>query len=218
MLLLLIFTTATVSGSLSPELQRMINSAALVITSLKSRKLLKVVSVFLLAQQTKAASVPSFVYQYKTTEAPPKFFLETIDIETEHLILAICICTLFCAVILTFYTIKCRSRKTQILAEITNGNLCVRVPLKALTVCPSYWKIQAPSEVSALTVRGKMSPTLEFEWDKFNLTHNLTNRTVNVEKLHRLSILKGRKLREILKTTNEVHFFVQHDRLLIPIH
>ena len=188
---------------------------AFIMTFLKLRKVLIIVSGL---QKAKAATLPSFVYQGKTTTEPsPKFFLETVDIGTEHLILAICICILFCLVILTVYTIKCKSQKTFLLAEVTNGKSCVHVPLQTLNVCPTYWTIQSPSEVKALTARGKISPSIEFEWDKFTIQNKLTDKTIEVDTKYSMSYLQGRKLRKILKTTYSIHFFVQHENLLVPI-
>ena len=83
-----------------------------ILTLLNLRKVLIILSVLENAQPVRASTLPSFVYQkVKTTEQPPKFFLETFDIATEHLILALCICILFCLIVLTVYTIRCRSRK-----------------------------------------------------------------------------------------------------------
>ena len=73
------------------------------------------------------------------------------------------------------------------------------------------------TEVTVLTVRGKISPTIELEWDKFSLLNKLTNKTIHVDNLHSISYFKGKKLRNILKTTYSVHFFIQHENFLIPI-
>ena len=72
------------------------------------------------------------------------------------------ICILVLLIIISIYIFKCRTNKTMLLAEITNGEPCVYIPLKRLSVCPTYWTIKSPSNVLSITIRGKRSPTIEF--------------------------------------------------------
>ena len=58
----------------------------------------------------------------------------------------------------------------------------------------AYWTIQSPSEVKAL------SPSIEFEWDKFTIQSKLKDKTNEVDTKHSMSYLQDRKLRKILKT------------------
>lgn len=191
---------------------------AFVLTWLKLRKVLIIVSVLQNSQGAQASTLPSFIYKNeKPTEQPPKFFLETVDITVEHFILVICICILFLTIIMAIYIVRCKSRGTVLLAEITNGETCVHIPLRTLTVCPTYWSIKSPSEVSSVTVRGKLSPTIEFHWNDFEMINKLTNRKICIQTYHSISMLKGRKLRQILLRTYSVHFFIQHESLLLPV-
>ena len=152
---------------------------AFILTFLKLRKVLIILSVLQNAQKTKASTLPSFIYQnVKTTARPQKFFLEEVDITIEHYILVLCIGILFLTILLAIYTMQCKSRRTLIIAEITNGESCIQVPLRILTVCPTYWTIKSPLEVASVTIRGKLSPTIEFEWNEFELINKVTNRHI----------------------------------------
>ena len=241
LLLLLIFTAAMVSGSRLPEHQHMNNNedssqentilsitltlALLVFCAIKFRlkwpkckKVAIALSVLQNIREAKAATVPSFIYKNdKPTEQSPQFFLERIDMSIEHYILVLCICTLVLLIIISIYIFKCRRNKTMLLAEITNGELCVHIPLKRLSVCPTYWTIKSPSDVLSITIRGKRSPTIEFQWDCFTITNQLTNKTFNIKTFYSVSWFSGRKLRKILATAYSVHFFIQHENLLLPI-
>ena len=153
----------------------------------------------------------------KTTVQPPKYFFETVDLTVEHFILVICFCILFLLIIIAIYTVRCKSGGTVLFAEITNGETCVHIPLRTLTMCPTYWSIKSPSEVSSVTVRGKLSPTIEFHWSDFEMMNKLTNRKICIQSYHSISMLKGRKLRQLLLRTYSVHFFIQHESLLLPV-
>ena len=221
MLLLLIFTAATVSGSRLPEHQHMnydedssqentilsiiLTLALLVFCVIKFRfkwpkckKVAIALSVLQNLREAKAATVPSFIYKNdKPTEQSPQFFLERIDMSIEHYILVLCICILVLLIIISIYIFKCRRNKTMLLAEITNGELCVHIPLKRLSVCPTYWTIKSPSDVLSITIRGKRSPTIEFQWDCFTITNKLTNKIINIKIFYSVSWFSGRKLRKI---------------------
>lgn len=206
--ILLYITTAIAAFSL----------VAFVLTYLKLRKVLVIISVLQNAQKIEASTLPSFIYQNdKTTAQPPKFFLSGADVTIEHYILAICMCILLLTISMAVYTIKCKSKRIILLAEVTNGESCEHIPLRTLTVCPNYWEMKSPAEVLSVTIRGKLSPTIEFDWDQFEMKNKLTNRTIYINKIRSISMLKGRRLRKLLHSTYSVHFFIQHESLLLPI-
>ena len=193
---------------------------AFIVTFLKLRKVLLILSIL---QQThinkvNAATMPSFVYKYdKTTQVPSKIFFQTIDLTIEHYILILCICILLIGTATLIYTVKCKSKQTVLLAELTNGESCVHVPLRALTVCPTYWNIKPPSDISIVSIRGLISPTVSFEWDNFELDNKLTGKKIKVKNQVAVSPITGRKIRQILTTTYCIYFFIQHENLLLPI-
>lgn len=191
---------------------------AFVLTFLKLRKVLVLISALQNAQRIKASTLPSFIYKNdKTTAQPPTFFLLEADVTIEHYILVICLLILFLIIILVTYTIKRKSKQTVLLAEVTNGESCEHIPLRTLTVCPNYCEIKTPAEVFSVTICGKLSPTITFDWNQFEILNKLTNRTIYLENTRSISMLKGRRLRKLLLTTYSVHFFIQHEGLLLPI-
>lgn len=191
---------------------------AFIITFLKLRKVILILTVLQQAHKVKAATLPSFIYKnQQPTATPTNYIFDNIDLTIEHYILTLCIFILLFVVILFVHVVKCKRNRTVVLAELTDGESCVHVPLMALAVCPTYWDIRSPHEVAMVTISGKLSPIVHFDWDQFELTNKLTNKTLHVQKNHTLSLLKGRTVRKLLRTTYSVHFFIQHERFIMPI-
>ena len=239
-ILLLSITTSLVSHVLSTELRRLnycisdednlwielimditpkLANLVLILLVCSHSKLGKILHILTILHQTQisranASTVPSFIY--KDANSTPES-QEKIDITTEYCILALCICILIWLMIITTYMLKRKLNKTVLLAEITNGYMCMHVPLVNLSVCPSYCTVRSPNEISAITVQGKLSPYIYFEWDNFEVLNILNNKKLKVNRVHAMSIMTGRRAREILTTAYNVNFYVQHDSKLYHV-
>lgn len=198
-----------VSGNLTPELQRVaqvvkndtvvfsIRSepllygsisiaveafclSAFVVMLMKLRKVMIVLSVLQIVQskQVNAATLPSFVYKNdKTTPAPSKLFFENIDLTIEHYILILCIGIFITLILLLVYTCKCKSTKTILIVELTNGDSCIH----SLSLCPTYWEIKVPHDISKITIQGMWSPTVSFDWDTFEIKNKLNENKIQLK-------------------------------------
>ena len=167
--------------------------------------------------KTNASTIPSLVYKNdNTTPAPTKLFFK-IDLTLDHYILAVCILILLILVGKLVYKFKTNFNKTILIAELTNGDTCVHIPLRALAVCPTYWTINVPKEISIISIRGLISPIVYFEWDHFDMTNKLTEKKDKAKNNFSISMLKGRKIRRVLSTTYCVYFYIRHENLLLPI-
>ena len=107
--------------------------------------------------------------------------------------------------------------KTRLMVEITNGNTSVKITLKTLTLCPTYWEVKIPKSVEQITVAGIITPIVKFDWDEFQVINKLSNQELYIEKLYRVNLLTGKKIRRIMSTTSCVYFFMEHQKLYIPL-
>ena len=192
---------------------------AFIVTFLKLRKVLVILTVLqnVNINKANASTLPSLVYKNdNTTPAPTELFFK-IDLTIDHYILAMCILILLFLVSKLIYKYKNKCSKTVLLAELTNGETCVHIPLRAMSLCPNYWNINVPKEVSIISIQGLVSPIVYFEWDQFDMTNKLTGTKMQVKNHFSISMLKGRKVRQILATTYCVYFYVKHENLLLPI-
>ena len=167
---------------------------------------------------THAATVPSLIYKNdRTTLASSTFFLDTVELSMEHIILITCICNFIVLIIWIIYSYNFKTNKTIIMAEFTNGKSCVLVPLRKQDLCPTYWNITIPKHISIISIQGLWSPRLSMDWDQFTIVNNLNEQQIIVQSQFRISMLKSRQIRRILSTTYCVYFHVQHQNLLIPL-
>jgi hypothetical protein len=191
----------------------------IVVLSLKLRKVLITLSILQKStvKTAHAATVPSFVYKKPTTtQSPDSYFLQNLDIRLEHYILTFTVLTMILVFILVIKKCTIRNRSTQIIAEITNGKTCIHFPLHNLSLCPNYWKITVPQEISCIQVQGLWNPIVTFSWDVFKIQNILNEQVFHISPYIKVNCLKSKRLRNIMKTTYSVHFYVKHKNLLIP--
>ena len=93
----------------------------------------------------------------------------------------------------------------------------MRVPLMNISVCPSYCTVKSPNENSAITVQGKLSPYIHFEWDNFEGLNIFNNKKLKVNRVHAMSMMTSRNPRPILITAYDLNFYVQHNSKLYHI-
>ena len=103
---------------------------------------------------------------------------------------------------------------TTIILEVTNGQTCVSIPVKHLSLCPSYWKIQPPVNISDLELIGScFSRKLKVNWPGFKAKSNSYSKTMNFEIANTidLSYVKYRSLKRVLNQPFCVFLLVEHN-------
>ena len=106
---------------------------ALVLTLVKLRKILIILSVLQNARPIKAATLTSFHYNKVTTSTPPPVaFLKDIEIDMHHWIISLLVFILVAIVILSIIILKKRSKPSKLILELTSGKQCVEITLKQL--------------------------------------------------------------------------------------
>jgi hypothetical protein len=207
----ILYTTTAVAG---------VCLIALICISLKLRKVLITLTVLQSStvKQAHATTFPSFIYKNpKTTVAPSVYFWDNLNIELEHVIISLEVCIFLLVVALFICICKFTTNKTQLACEITNGSSCVHIPLKDLSLCPTYWKIDIPQSIANITIQGLLAPILTFQWDNFTITYTLTEQTMYIQTKFKVNTLYARKLKQIMASPYCVYFYILHKGLLIPI-
>ena len=192
----------------------------LIFVFLKLRKLLILITLLKSThlQQVSASTVPSFIYkQNKPINTEESNFFDKLDLELDHYILALSVCTFLFIVSVTFYLLHLRRQKNALVVELTNGQHCVRVPLITLSLCPNYWQAHIPQTIDSISIRGLWYPILSFDWDRCHLKNNLTGKSLMVNKQTHVSLVVSKKIRKILNSTYCVYFYFQHGNVLIPL-
>ncbi|XP_052809655.1 uncharacterized protein LOC128238123 isoform X1 [Mya arenaria] len=195
---------------------------ALILISLKLRKLMIVVSVLQNTgvQKVQATTLPSFIYKKpETTPAPTNYIWEQLGITLDHYILAFVImsCVMVSVLLVKTCTCRLRNRSCQIVLELTNGFSCVFVPIYNLSMCPTYWNIRVPQSISCISIQGLWTPILSFDWDDFHVENKLTHQKNNVASTVRVGPLAARRIRHIMHTSYSANFYAKHGNLLIPL-
>ena len=86
-----------------------------------------------------------------------------------------------------------------------------------ISVCPSYCTVKSRNEISAITVQGKLSPYVHFEWDNFEVLNILNNKKLQVNRVHAMSMMTGRRAKPILITAYNLNVYVQHSSKLYHV-
>lgn len=202
----ILYTTASTAG---------ISVMAIILMACKLRRVIIMMSV-LQAQKVQASTVPPLIY--KTLQPTPEPLVYILDqIQLEHILIVLCTVVIILLLLVVANTCNYKRNKTQLVVEITNGNLTVQVPLKHLSLCPTYWKVRVPHSIDLITVQGMMNPIIRFDWDSFDVTNKLTNQKIQIECLYRVTPWVGRKLRKIMKNTYCTYFLIQHNNMIMPL-
>lgn len=170
---------------------------ALIFVTLKLRKILIVLKVLQTAtnKAASASTVPSFIYKpVQTTSFQPTFFFENLNLSLEHGILTVSLCTLIVALGILIFVCKCRKNSTNLIVELTNGFSCVQIVLQPMSLCPSYWTVVVPQNISCISIKGFRSPYIHFDFDRCELINNLTDKRLIVKTSYRLSWLQAYRL------------------------
>lgn len=79
---------------------------------------------------------------------------------------------------------------------------CVHFPLHYLLLCPNYWKITVPQDISCIQVQGLWNPVVTFNWDVFQEKNLLNEEVFLIAPGVKLNCLKSKQLRLIMNSTN----------------
>ena len=191
---------------------------ALAVTLIKLRKVLIILSVLQNARPIKAATLPSFHYKVLTT-APPKTlaFIQDLEIDMHHWIIALLVIILIVILILSIILVKKRNKKSKLILELTSGKHCVQITLKHLPLCPSYWKINLPDDIQAISLVGTFKPVVSLDWADFTCTNKLNGQIFTVKSSFRINPFKAMKLKKVIRRTYCAYFYFQHNKYLIPL-
>ena len=185
------------------------------------RKVFIILSVLKTAnvKEVQAATLPSFVYNKPAaTEEPLNYFWDELDLTYDHFILTIVSITMLLVIIILLKTFRRKRSNTEILVEITNGLSCAHIPLHSLSMCPSYWNVTAPSNVSSITVQGLWNSRVTFAWDESLVENKLNGRVDFVPPTLKISMFQSKLLRRIMRSNYTLHFYIRHNNLLIPLY
>lgn len=193
---------------------------AFIFITVKLRKVLVILSMLQATntRQVQAFTVPSFNYKASQLNSESSvYFWEQLDIEIDHCIIALNVIVIALLMIVLVNTCKIMKNSTKLIIEITNGKSTVQIPLKTLTLCPTYWQITVPQSIEQITIRGLWNPTVTFDWGDFEIKNKLTNQILPIESCHKINPLAAKKLRSIMTTTYCAYFFIQHGKLFLPL-
>ena len=206
---ILLYVTMTTTG---------LCMVALVFTLVKLRKVLIILAVLQNARPIKAATLPSFHYKVITTATPkPLAFIDDLEIDMHHWIIALLIFILIVIVILSIIIVKKRSKSSKLILELTSGKHCVQITLKHLPLCPSYWNINLPDDIQAISIVGNFKPIVSLDWTDFTCTNKLNGQVFTIKSSFNISPVKAWKLKKVIHRTYCAYFYFQHNKFLIPL-
>ena len=189
-------------------------------TFFRMRKLTALVTALSQSTLTKAMStnVPSFIYKQapsKQSEAANTFNID-FEVAWDHIIFLLCLINFIWFLLNTYSVIKHNNRnKSMIKLEVTSGDLCVLLSVMQLPLCPVHCRIEQPSDISSLSVKGPWyARKLKVNLENFSVTNTLNNKTLSVPKSIKISYFESRKLDKILNKTFLVFIHVQHNGFL----
>lgn len=167
--------------------------------------------------QSVSTEVPSFIYRQPSKSTPTQeYFKLDFDLAWDHVIFILCLLNFVCF-LLNAYSIIRRNNlnKSMLKLEITSGDLCVVLSVIRLPLCPVFCRIELPHDVSNLSVHGPWyARKLYLNWNNFSVTNTLTNHTLLVPEILKVSFLDGIKLKKILEKPFFVFIHVQHNGFL----
>lgn len=197
-----------------------------IFTFLKLRKLLTVITILQTTASVKSESqIPSFIYKVESTPTPDpsEFDLLIQNFSWNHasvIMNAIVVLLLLFCFLYNFY-LRRKNRFTQIVIELTTGGECIFIPVLNLPLCPSFWKIEPPSDIFQINVTAfPFASTMQFDWIGFNVTNISGTRTINIKPKVSLDFFSALKAKRITEQPYDVHILVSHHNVYqsLPYH
>lgn len=159
--------------------------------------------------QSEAASFthpPLYFLQATHTTLKSEIISETSDLTALYVIVAFLL-----AIALIVAIIKRRSNcRTTLTLEISNGDTCVRVPITSLKACPRNWHLAATTTVKAVSVTGRVFPTITVGWGDLNLSNTITGNDTTIPKDTQINVLKAWRLSNLIQKPFVVQILLVH--------
>ena len=109
-----------------------------------------------------------------------------------------------------YFSSRSRQNTTQLLLEITTGNMCVMIPIHTLSLCPKNWHFQASTYFSDLYVTGILCPHLHVSWHDLRMTCAISKQSYFLASSVPVSIFMARRIRQILKQSFSAYLVLEH--------
>ncbi|WAR04280.1 Y068-like protein [Mya arenaria] len=189
-----------------------------VATIIKLRKLYVVVGVLLQSKGSMAftTNLPSFIYTPKPTESQSSGLNLQIDLSLDQAnFILLCAILFFISVVI--YRYFRFQHISKLCLEITCGRQCVLIDVVTLPMCPAHFNIHVPSDINSLHVEGCFSPKLNVFWPDFEISDNLSKKSVVIPSKLKLNIFESFKIKQILKRPYHVYLYKVHHGFMMPI-
>ena len=93
----------------------------------------------------------------------------------------------------------------------SNADLCETIVSWKLKHCPTMWQFQATTALRDISSTGTLFPKLTIEWNNLKITNLLTQQTIPLPNLVRVSSLRARRIRQMLNGAFYVKLVFYHD-------
>ena len=163
-----------------------------------------------------SATLPTaFVYEAMPTIPTPTViqYLQS-NIAWDHAIFLLTILNLIFILYFCRRSLKSSGRQTSIVIEVNCPHACILVPIFHLPLCPSFYLAAFPSQIENLRVNGHLRPKLHVSWPGFAMRSILDNTRVSIPTEIRINPYTAWRLRQILRSKFNMHFYIHHKGLL----
>lgn len=190
----------------------------LLLTMFKLRKLTMAVMILQATKQASASPLsqaPYLVWNPPTSAlaaTEPPALLAMFENSFWHSLLCsfilICFLVISCIILSRYFYRK----HTVLFLEISNGQMCVKIPLLQLAFCPKYCRITSTDNPEVLNLHGSLfKPMLKLNWNNLEIQYKLTNQTVTIPKDIKIGYITKLKLRKILDTPFAAYLIIIHN-------
>lgn len=179
-------------------------------------------ALFLLQQVSRSKSMtpPIFQYELPSTPAPESDTISLAIFEEFSWIHASLVLNVFTVFILLGIVSMLWKRKpngTFLYLELTNSTNCTLIPIMHLPLCPSYWDIHHPRDISDLSLAPLPSCKLLADWPGFKVTNKLTRNSISVATTVNLNIWQYFAVKKLLQQPFCAHLLIGHQGLFQPL-
>lgn len=95
---------------------------------------------------------------------------------------------------------------------------CVLFSLYTLSLCPNYWKVTVPQDISFIQVQGFLRAFVTFTWGQFITENKLDGKVSIIAQKVKINPLKSKKLQHVMTNAYSVHFYIKHKNRLIQLY
>ena len=185
---------------------------AMILTVITTNKLRGALVALSTLQNLKTSEASVLPYEFKFPGTTT--LLPTIDSHYEYTCYLWVLGLLFLSCIFMFQVYKwCSQREkgSKLCLQVSNADLCETIEIWKLKHCPTMWQFQATTALRDISSTGTLFPTLTIEWNDLKITNLLTQQTIVLPSLVRVSSLKARRIRQMLNGAFYVKLVLYHD-------